>query len=117
MKFMVARTSTWDSKPCEEAFEEEYVYIDERTVEDDPHKIPLNKGCEDVSWWYGKGKNHRVEGGRIKRDFVKTGWFIELDDLPTLLAFSDKQKHKVMVGKSWGNPEIYEIEIYDDYQE
>ena len=116
MKFMVRRTSTHgDGKPCKEAFEEEYVYIDERTI-GDPRKIPVGEGCDDTSWWYDEGKNHRVEKGRIRRDFVETGWFIELDSLSKLLAFIDK-RGEVIIGESWNNPEIYQIEIYDDYRE
>lgn len=66
MKFKAKRTSDWDKKPCKEAIKETYIRIDDRTT-DDPAKIPAAHG--ESNWWYEEGKNHRIEHGRIMRDF------------------------------------------------
>lgn len=112
MKYQISRTSNYggDEIPCEGAYREAYVRIDERTV-DDPAKLSSFSGK--TGWWYSNGINHRVENGHIKRDFPATDWFIDVDDL---LAFV--QKHgKIVLGPHWLNPSILSIEIYDDYRE
>jgi len=114
MRFLVSRTSCWDDRtpPCEEAKRVPYIYIDERN-EDDPKKIRGHEGEED--WWYGYGRNHRVEHGHIKRDFEEVDWFIEIDTLEQFMAFSIKYERLVI------QPNYYShetnLEIYDDYRE
>lgn len=119
MKYMVSRTSVWDSeiKPCDEAFIDSYVRIDVRNV-DDPLKIPYYKGNIELvnKDWYGEGRNHRVENGCIMRDFDDKAWFINISTLKELNEFIKKYKSCV-IGPSFNNGNITEIEIYDDYRE
>lgn len=119
MKYIVSRTSQWDDeiKPCEESFKSSYIRIDERNT-DDPVKIGRYKGNKELANkdWYGEGKNHRVENGHIKRDYNDETWFVEINDLQQLNEFIDKYGD-IVIQKSYNNPEIFEIEIYDDYRE
>lgn len=112
-RFHIQRTTHWNSEveaPCEEAFRASYVYTDFRTT-DDPSKIPMNKG--DTSWWYLKGRNHRVVNGQIARDFDREDWFVEVDDI---LAFAKKYGDLVIKPEEYGST-IPSIEIYDGYRE
>lgn len=113
MRFLVKRTSSSDeSKPCPGATPGEYVYIDERVV-DDPKKIP-GEGAK----WYERGENHRVEDGHIKRDFPgEAGWFLELSTLEDLIALQAQVGEELVIGPATLNPGIMEIEIYDTYRE
>lgn len=115
MEFMVRRTSLWwdDEMPCEEAYLKEYVFIDTRSV-DCPTKVPAYKGKSD--WWYEEGMNHRVEDGKIKRDFIRKGWFITINSIEELLEFVNKYGD-IVVQKALDNDKLFEIEIYDDYRE
>ena len=88
MEFKVTRTSQWDIQPCKEAYEKEYNSVDERVV-NDPTKIAAYGHTSD--WWYEAGSDHRVEGGHIKRDFPKMGWFVTLDTLEDFVKFFEKQ--------------------------
>jgi hypothetical protein len=115
MKFMVSRTSrTTDVKPCSEAKQEKYTRVDERST-DDPAKIPAMRG-KPADWWFADGTNHRIENGHIKRDFEDTAWFIKINTLAQLIEFIEKYD-QVIVSKSFWNPSIMSIEIYDDYRE
>lgn len=77
---------------------------------DDPKKIPANRGTNGD--WYEDGTNHRVEGGKIRRDLgTKEVWGVELTDLQ---AFVDKYG-ECIVGRE--NSGFYTIEIYDTYRE
>lgn len=114
MKFMVLRTSCYDGKPCDEAVLESFVRVDERTT-DSPDKIPFYAG-KPTDWWYSDGRNHRIENGHICRDFDAQAWFIEIPDLAALMAFA-AQHGDIVIKKSYGNRNIDEIEIYDDYCE
>jgi hypothetical protein len=120
MKVMIKRTSEWDDeiKPCGEAFKENYTRIDERSF-DEPVKIPFYNGNKERAEndWYGSGRNHRTENGRIKRDFDDVAWFIEINSLEELFDFVNKYKEKIVFGTSYDNKEIFEIEIYDSYRE
>ena len=108
-QFLVSRTSAWDERPCDEAFQIDIVRTDTRNV-DDPKKIPANNGTDGT--WYLDGTNHRVENGRIKRDMgVAAVWVVEVSDL---LSFIDKYGECV-IGK--GINDFYTLEIYDDYRE
>lgn len=109
MKFIIVRTSAHE-KPCDEAVRENYVKVDIRTV-DDPSKLPYG-GAN----WYSEGRNHRVENGMIKRDTDADAWFLELSSLDELVAFH-KKYGSLVIDASYCNPDIIEIEIYDDYRE
>jgi len=115
MEFLVKKTSEyWNArKPCEEARKEQHVFTDEWAC-DDPSKIPTFQGREEL--WYQKGTNHRVENGHIKRDFIEDRWFVSIDSLEDLLAFSDKYG-VIILSRFIEDPNIWEIEIYDDYRE
>lgn len=115
MKFLVTRTSQWgdDVSPCPEARQETYTRIDERTT-NDPAKVGAHLG--EVDWWYGAGRNHRVERGCIKRDIDDTGWFVELSTLDELMAFVARHG-ELVIGPYYANPDIIRIEIYDSYRE
>ena len=66
--FLVSRTSDWaeeNGAPCERAKKITIIATDTRAV-DDPRKIPAFKGG--TGDWYLNGSNHRVVGGKIKRD-------------------------------------------------
>jgi hypothetical protein len=119
MKYHVTRTSDWsDNKPCEEAFEDDYIRVDERNT-DSPYKIPCyaNKSKEFVDKdWYGEGKNHRVKNGRIQRDFDDRGWFVNINSLEELNAFCTKYGD-VIIQDFYHNDDIKELEIYDDDRE
>ena len=115
MKFEIFRTSTWDTKkPCPEATEEDYIRIEERTV-DDPKKIPAHNGTDGD--WYRKGKNHRVENGCIRRDFGgNKRWVVELKSIQALIEFAQKYGDIIIGSLSYNGKDIPSIEIYDDYQ-
>jgi hypothetical protein len=113
MKFEIYKTSTGyrfhpDYPPCEGAFMGEVMRVDTRNV-DDPAKLTYYNALKD---WYGRGTNHRVEGGHIKRDLgFDRVWMVEistLEELMNLIARTDRQQI-VMDG--------LDIEIYDDYRE
>lgn len=112
MKFKVERTSLFndDEKPCENVSKENYIRIDERTI-DDPSKNIYMKD------WYEHGINHRVENGHIKRDFIDEGWFTEISDLDGLMQFIKDVEKNIVVGKYHENSSIMKIEIYDSYRE
>ena len=107
--YLCTRTSAYDMKPCEEAFRVLIVNTDTRHF-DDPKKIPANCGTDGD--WYTKGTNHRVEGGKIRRDLgTKEEWAVELTDLQ---AFVDKHGECV-VGRDLDG--FCTMEIYDTYRE
>lgn len=113
MKFVVTRTSCFEDGeegPCKGAFKEEYIRIDERAI-DDPMKNNFIGAA-----WYTEGRNHRVEDGNIKRDFLDVTWFIEFNSLDDLLQFT-KEHGRVVIQPFYFNPIYTEIEIYDDYRE
>lgn len=114
-KFMIRRTSEWgDASPCPGAYRESYTRIDERTV-NDPAKVTAYKG-QPTDWWYDEGRNHRVERGRIRRDFDAEAWFIDIDDLGSLMKLQDQYGDLILTRGLW-NPDIRMIEIYDTYRE
>lgn len=107
MIFLITRTSDWDTKPCDEAFEMDYTRIDERIIDD-----PFIISCDPQRDWYGVGRNHRVENGHLKRDITSKRWFVEFIDFGGLVAFTRKYGECII---SPGEPPS--IEIYDDYRE
>ena len=113
---MVRRTSghySDEASPVKGAVREKYTRIDERTC-NDPKKIPAHRGGDGD--WYERGTNHRVEKGRIRRDFEAEAWFLDVDSLDALLKLADKNG-EVIVGWCSNNSSIRQLEIYDDYRE
>ena len=113
MKFMISRTSMYGEKPCDKAFRDKYIRIDERTT-DAPEKIPVANGKSE--WWYEKGSNHRVENGHIKRDFEDEAWFINIESLDNLSDLIEDYG-RVIIQPAYTNNDILEMEIYDSYRE
>lgn len=103
MKYMIFRTSDFDNKPCEEAYLDKYISIDERAV-DAPSKII------DGDDWYKEGKNHRIENGHIKRDFEDEEYFIDIDSLEKLNNLSSKYG-EIIISSSGDNEKKYMILI------
>jgi len=113
MKYMIERTSESSKKlPCEEAYVDTYMRIDERAT-NDPKKL---NDMLDRNNWYKLGENHRVENGHIKRDFEFKGWFININSLDQLNQFV-KTYGDIVIYQNYENPDILKIEIYDDYRE
>ena len=108
------RTScSGNKRPCEEAVEIEYVYVDRRIV-DSPSKL-TSWGNDD---WYPRGRNHRVENGMIARDmYSDTRWVVSIPDGAALQAFIEKYGQVVLSLNNYGVEPCYQIEIYDDYRE
>ena len=116
MKFRVERTSVWDdeTQPCLEAVSEMIPRWDRRTFkspEEHDAKLPHNEP------WLSNGTEHRLvygpRGGVIGIE-RRTGdvmvWFVTLDSLDDLIAFSDKYGALVVSAEP-------SIEIYDGYRE
>lgn len=97
--------------PAPGCYRAAYIRIDERTT-DDPTKIPAHKGTD--GHWYDEGRNHRVEGGHIKRDFDDEDWFIDIADIPALLAFLDEAGHGD-IARCRHNPSEWTIDIGTDW--
>ena len=116
MKYLITRTSrSYYEKPCNEAFEQEVILTDERTV-NCPQMLVYS--CQRETWFTDpKYFNHRVEKGHIKRDYKEKRWVIEFTNLKELMKFINKYT-EVVIGKTFNCKEIpFEIEIYDDYRE
>lgn len=118
MKFKVSRTSIWDDrKPCEEAVKETYTRVEVRTLgsfEEFDKKFGKIEGN-----WLSKGINHCInQQGYIQREFPNdaVGWFVEINTLDELLHFQQKYGD-IILTKDYNNPEVLELEIYDDYRE
>ena len=117
MEFLVRRTSSRNgTRPCAGAYRRRFVRIDERTT-DDPGKVPAHRGS--VEWWYREGVRHRVENGRIRRDFTEAGWFVRIGDLQDLLKLCDAAGDIIVrLSPLPGAPgAIPEIEIYDEFRQ
>lgn len=69
-------------RPCDCAIRVDFMRIDEREA-DDPKKIPCNRGTDGD--WYLRGVDHRVENGRIRRDFREERWAINREDIETIV--------------------------------
>lgn len=119
MKFKVSRTSVYsdDKKPCEGAKKETYTEIDIRTL-GSFQKFDDKHGERHGSWLL-KGEHHCVnEEGYIQREFPDAcmGWFLEINTLEDLIEFQ-KEHGDIVIGECCYNPNIIEIEIYDDFRE
>lgn len=119
MKFKVSRTSIWDDEvsPCKGVIQERYTRFEVRTLgnyEEFDKKFGASEGN-----WLSKGTNHCVnDRGYVQREHPEgsIGWFLEIDTLDELLDF--KNKHgQIIIQECYNNPNIIELEIYDDYRE
>lgn len=107
--YLCTRTSAYDESPCNEAFRVTLISTDTRNC-DDPKKIPAFRGTDGD--WFAHGTNHRVEGGKIRRDMgTIQAWAVELADV---LTFVEKHGPCVVDRNADG---FATIEIYDDYRE
>ena len=116
MLFTISRTSGWDKKPCDEAFEKDISYIHVRTFgsfEEFDERFGTLEGK-----WLSKGRDHCVnEDGHIQRVEEREGKFvIELNSLEDLMAFYKKHGNIVLEDSSYKDVAAH-IEIYDDYRE
>lgn len=105
------RTSVFDGKPCDEAEEVSFTRVDRRTV-DDPMKNRYI-GAK----WYEDGRNHRVENGKIARDFDDKRWVVQIPDGTALQAFCSKYGEIILSINDDGLEPCFEVEIYDTYRE
>jgi hypothetical protein len=110
--YIVERASArWEptTAPCQGAEKKLVVSVDERIV-DDPKKIGAYGHTD--AWWYGRGTNHRVENGHIKRDIGVNEVYVL--KIPDIWAFIEKHGDCVLSINSEG---FRVVEIYDDYRE
>lgn len=105
------RTSVFDGKPCDEAEEVSFVRVDRRTV-DCPMK---NRYIGEK--WYEDGRNHRVENGKIARDFDDKRWVVQVPDGAALQEFCLKYDEIILSINNDGLEPCFEVEIYDTYRE
>lgn len=107
MRFILTRTST----PHE-------VQIDDPRVSSGEVMQINIINVQPMPGWYERGTNHRqLSDGRYARDLgMRTVRFIDLDTLDDLVAFVHKYG-RVIVDRSFINPALMELEIYDDYRE
>lgn len=118
MEFEISRTSLWETKPCEEAYEKEIIRIDERGFNNfDEYKERLHEKWED------EGFNHKIipannkfNHQHIYREFNDKIWCIKINSLEKLLELQDKYGN-IILGRCWKNNSIRSLEIYDDYRE
>jgi len=117
MFYKVTRTSSWNEKPCDEAIQRKYDFVDIRTLHS--FKEFDKKYGEKEGAWLSEGINHYInEEGYIQRTFSNyvTDWFIENNSLEELMDFN-KKYGSIIMEESHDSPNITEIEIYDDWRE
>jgi hypothetical protein len=127
MKFEISRTSLYGYSPHPDSHEEEYTYIDERTI---PTLEEAKKLINEKNWckkWFEEGTNHReilVKPSEyypyttmIARDLKHTRWVVDIDDL--LKWINDLEEEVVISPKiySKSTEPLIKIEIYDTYRE
>ena len=119
MEFKISRTSLSNKKkPCDSAYKKEIIKIDERGFNDfDEFKEMLHEN------WKARGFNHKIipannkfNHQHIYREFNDEIWCIEINSLEELLELQDKYG-EIILGTSFENDSIRELEIYDDYRE
>lgn len=116
MEFKVTRTSMYEGKPCKEAVKKRYTRVETRMFKNFEEFDRRFSNLEGK--WLSKGVNHCVKRGYIQREFPNEceGWFINIDTLEELLAFQKKYGN-IILTTDWRNPNVLELEIYDDYRE
>jgi len=118
MRFIVSRTSTWDSgpeRPCDEAYYEVFTEVQKHTRE------PAEKflACDNSrKFWISDGSNHRTEDGYAVRDMDIYTWFVDIESLDDLRDFIAKYGNVVIVTlKSGRHAGMMAVEIYDGWRE
>jgi len=119
--YLIKRTSVWDGKPCDEAFEGTRPYWDYRTFETpeehDRKLCGVNAlGCE-TKPWLEEGTDHGTwQGGIFRKLKDRKVWLVEAESIEELF----ERYGNIVVQRPYGHhhddAEI-EIEIYDDYRE
>ena len=114
MKFIIRRASSYyDTEPCEEAIQEELKFTDTRNIDD-----PMKNKYIGESWYTDEGYfNHRVENGKIKRDYMEKVWTIEINSLEELTNFYNKYGNIIIYKKNDDNECYDTIKIYDSWVE
>lgn len=123
MKFEITKTSSHSGKPHQDAIEEEYTYLDFRT-------IPTIKKAKEKHWfkqWFDRGKNHRedltynmivCEVTHHNKLEPFTRWVIEIDNI---MDWIDELKGDIVLSPKYINKDstepIPKIEIYDYWRE
>ena len=105
------RTSVFDGKPCDEAEEVSFVRVDRRTVPGPMKNRYIGEK------WYEDGRNHRVENGKIARDFDGKRWVVQIPDGAALQEFCLKYDEIILSINNDGLEPCFEVEIYDTYRE
>jgi hypothetical protein len=117
MRFIISRTSGWDSgpkAPCDEAYHE---MVLETQKMREPAEQFMASG-KYYTWWRSDGINHRVEDGYAVRDMEIYTWFVDIASLYDLQRFIEKYGDVViMVLKDGKHAGMMEVEIYDNYRE
>ena len=112
-KFAVSRTSSWDEKPCDEAYQEEVFDTDLRTC-GSPEEFDA-RGIDRGRPWLSHGTNHRIIDGMIARDIgTRNQWFVNVDDI---WAFQQKYGRLIIEPERVSGEWFPSIEIYDGWRE
>ena len=119
MKFKVSKTSIWDDEisPCEDVTKKRYTRFEIRTL-GNYEEFDKRFGAREGNW-LSKGINHCINNkGYVQREILNgsVGWFLEISTLDELLKFKSKYG-QIIIKECWDNPNIIELEIYDDYRE
>ncbi len=117
MLFHVTRTSIWgENKPHDKCIPIKLTRVDSRTFRT-PEEYDERLGKRDGKW-LSFGTNHRIEDGRIVRDFgVADVWCIEINSLEELMSFKKDVDEELVIGVSYIDEKTPYIEIYDAYRE
>lgn len=117
--YRITRTTTWDDKPCDEAFEGMRPHWDHRTFktpeEYDRKLVGTNPHCP-TKPWLEEGTEHGTWDGGIKRRMEdRKVWLIEAESIEELF----ERYGTLVVQNSYGaGPDSeLEVEIYDGYRE
>lgn len=119
MKFLITRTSVWEedgdlklSKKWQ-LKKEKFDYIQRFTF-----KTPEAYNKKNTKDWFSEGYNHKKTKDGIQRALKdhSQGWFIEINSLEELMELYN-EVGDIIISQSTFNPDITEIEIYDDYRE
>lgn len=109
--FACTRTSDRYEKPCEEAVEVPYTWVDRRDIDDPMKSSYIGQK------WYEMGRNHRVEDGMIARDLDDKRWMVRIFNENDLGAFIKEHGEVILLLNKDCIPPCYEIEIYDACRE
>lgn len=102
-----------EEPPTDEAKKTTLVMMESRDV-DDPSKLPYKR---DPLAWYNYGRNHRVENGKICRDYDEEHWTVLIPDADALGKFCEENGEIILSTVNSASGPIFSIEIYDSYRE